>query len=187
MVERYSRPTRERRARRTKRPIPEGRRARWSAVLAGTLVALVTYGLIATAIVESADGDDALAGWLVTGAAALLPVLMLILAFLTHVDRPWRTAGLAAFTAAVAFVATSFVAREVATGFVVAIGVGASFAMRLDEPASRRWRLWTIGGLAVYVKLLYVISPGVAIVAAPLLPVAGIAVVDSIAERRAAD
>jgi 4-amino-4-deoxy-L-arabinose transferase-like glycosyltransferase len=157
----------------------------WSAVLSGTLVSIVIYGLIATSIVQAGDGNNSQAGWVAVGAAALVPLLMFLLAFLTRTDGPLRTAAITSSAVLVVFVAGSFIARDIASGYVLAIGLGAAYAMRLDEAKhDRKWRLYTAVGLAVYTKLVFFISPSIAVAAAPMLPVLGISIVDSVIERR---
>jgi ABC-type multidrug transport system permease subunit len=140
---------------------------------------------MALAVIEAADGNDTGAGWAAAGAAAVVPLLLGVVGFLTRAATPWRTSMLVSGGVVAVFLAGSFLAQDVATGYVLAIGVGATFAMRLvPEVHDRRWRLWTTAGLAVYVKFVYVLSPSIAVVAAPLLPIIGISIVDSIKERR---
>lgn len=154
-------------------------------MIAGTLLSIVVYGVMAAAIVQSADGDSTRSGWIAAGAALIVPLLMGLLGFLTRAKRPWRTAMTVTAAVIPLFLLGSFASRDVATGYVLAIGAGAAYSMRLDpELHDRRWRLWTVVGLAVYTKVVYLLSPGIAVVAAPLLPVFGVSIVDSVRARR---
>jgi hypothetical protein len=164
-------------------PITSGRR--WAAVLTGTVVSVVAFSLMANAIVTAGDGDQAAA--IVSGiaAAVLIPVLMIGIGFVSRASSPWRTGALAGLGAIAIGAIVAFVAREPATGFVFGVGAGAAYSLRLD-PAIHElgWRRWTAVGLALYTKVVFLLAPGLAIVAAPLLPVAGIAIIDSVTERR---
>ena len=189
--ERYERKSRRReRTPLTERPqweaeITPGRR--WAAIGAGTVVAMTAFGLIAAAVVEAGEGDDGTAMWLSIGAAATVPVMHLVLGFVSRAPRPWASAAIASPIVVVLFLAGSFLAREPATGFVLAVGVGGALTLRATEGVHiRSWRLWTAVGMALYTKLAFLLSPAIAVVSAPLLPLAGIGVVDRFMERKAA-
>jgi hypothetical protein len=185
MVERYSR----RRGRPETEPTRPSRAAfgvGWGALLSGTLLGVVIYGLAATAIVWAGEGRDTEAGYAAAAAAALVPLLMFLLGWFTKAPRPGRTGVSTAAVVIGLFLAGSFVARDIATGFVFALTMGAAFAVRFDpDRHDRAWRLWTAAGLAAATKLLYLVSPDLAVSVAPVLPVIGISIVDSVTERRA--
>lgn len=187
--ERYSR--RDRRKQRTPvTELPEWKseissRRRWAAVLAGTVVAVLSFGLIAAAVVRADEGDDSGAVALSVAAAAVIPLLLLIVAFVSRHPAPWRTTLTVSPLVILLFLAGSLLARDPATGFVLGVGVGGAFAMRATDGVHRRsWRISTAVGLAAYTKVVYLASPTIAIIAAPLLPLAGIAVIDRVMERR---
>ena len=186
--ERYSKPAPRRRTRLTERlrwdrSVTSGRR--WSAVLAATVVSVVAFGLLANAIVGAGDGRDSVALLSAAGAALLMPVLLLVVGFVSRAPTPWRTAAVWSPAVVAVFVAVSFAAREPVTGYVLGVSMGVARALRADEGVhDRSWRMWTAVGLALYSKVVYLLSPGLAIVAAPLLPAAGMAIIDSVVERR---
>ena len=188
--ERYSRPARQRRTRLTERPqwdqpVSNGRR--WSAVLAATVVSVVVFGFLANAIVAIGDGNTSIAVMSGTGAALLIPVLLVVVGFVSRAPSPWRTAAVWSPLVLAVFGVASLVAREPATGYVLAVGFGVAHAMRAEADVHpRSWRMWTAVALAAYTKVVFLLSPGLAIVAAPLLPAAGIAIIDSVSERRLA-
>ncbi len=188
MLERYSKPERRRRVPPTEQLAREGpisSRRRWTAVAAGTIVSILAFGFVATAIVQAGDGNDSAAIFAAVASAVMIPLLLLVVGLVSRATSPWRSAAIASLIVLGAFVGGSFAAREPATGFVLAIGLGAAWTMRSEEGIHlRSWRLWTAVGLAAYTKVVYLISPGLAIVAAPLIPIAGIAIIDSVAERR---
>jgi hypothetical protein len=189
MVEKYTRADRRASRRERVAAVRQDRRVsgvRWSAILAGTLASVVAYGLMAASIVAASDGDPQ-AGWIAAGAAAVVPVLMFLLAFLTRAEAPVRLAATTSAVVIAVFMLGSFAVRDVATGYVLALGLGATFAMRLDETVhDRRWRILTAVGLAAYTKVVYLISPSIAVATAPMLPIFGISIVDSVHERRMA-
>ena len=186
--ERYSKPARQRRTRLTERsqwdrPVNSGRR--WSAVLAATVVSIAAFGLLANAIVATGDGDTTIAVVSAVGAALLTPVLLLVAGFVSRAASPWKTAAVWSPGVLAVFGAVSLIAGEPATGYVLAIGIGVAHAVRAEPGIhNRSWRLWTVAGLAAYTKVVFLLSPGLAVVAAPLLPAAGIAIIDSVSERR---
>jgi len=158
---------------------------RWAAVLAGTVVAVLSFGFIAASVVKADEGARSEAVALAVGAALAIPVLLLVVAFVSRHPTPWQAAAIGSPLVVVLFLAGSLAARDPATGFVLGVGTGVAFAMRSTEGVHRRSsRFWIIVGLAVYTKIVYVASPAVAIVAAPLLPLAGIGVIDRVMERR---
>jgi hypothetical protein len=164
-------------------PVTSGRR--WSAVLAATVVSIVAFGLLANAIVATGDGDTTVAVVSAVGAALLTPVLLLVAGFVSRAPSPWRTAAVWSPGVLAVFGAVSLIAGEPATGYVLAVGIGVAHAVRAEPGIhNRSWRLWTVGGLAAYTKVVFLLSPGLAVVAAPLLPAAGIAIIDSVSERR---
>lgn len=190
--ERYSRRGRSRRPARTT-PLTEreqwtdeiGPGRRWAAVLAGTVASVLSFGLIAASIVAFDEGNRSNATALSIGAALVVPVLLLVVAFVSRHPTPWRVTAFGAPVVVFLFLLGSFVARDPATGFVLGVGVGGAMAMRATEGVHlRSWRFWTVVGLAAYTKVVYLASPAVAIVAAPLLPLAGIGVIDRVMERR---
>lgn len=190
--QRYERRSRrERQAERagiTERPvwtdeITPGRR--WAAVLAGTLVSVFSFGLIAAAIVRADEGFRDQAVMFSVGAAVLVPVLLLVVAFVSRHSSPWYTTALGSPLMVLIFLVVSPLVGDPATGFALAVGVGGTMAMRAtDGVHSRGWRLAVAIGLAVYTKVVYLASPAIAIIAAPLLPLAGIGMIDRIRERR---
>lgn len=158
---------------------------RWAAVLAGTVVAVLSFGLVAAAVVEAGDGNESRAMVFAISAALAVPVMLLVVGFVSRAPAPWRATAITAPLAVFLFLVGSFISREPATGFVLAVGVGTALTMRAEEGVHfRAWRLWTAVGLAIYTKVVYLASPAIAVVAAPLLPLAGIGVIDRVMERR---
>jgi hypothetical protein len=190
--ERYQRRSRrERRPERT--PVTDGPEwtaeissgRRWAAVLGGTIAAVSSFGLIAAAIVRADEGFRDQAVLLAIGAAAVVPIMLLVVAFVSRHPSPWYITAIASPLMVLLFLLVSPLAGDPATGFALAVGVGGSLAMRSTEGVhSRRWRLGVAVGLAVYTKVVYLISPAMAIVAAPLLPLAGVGMIDRVMERR---
>jgi len=149
------------------------------------VVSVAAFGLIANAIVQAGDGNDSAAAASMAVAAVLVPALFLVVGLVSRTQSPWRTAGVWGVVSIGIFVVATFAAREPATGYVLAIAIGVSRVMRADdETADRSWRMWTAIGLGLYTKAVYLLAPALAIVAAPLLPIAGIAIIDSVAERQ---
>jgi hypothetical protein len=161
---------------------------RWAAVFGGTIVAVFSFGLIAAAIVRADEGLRDEAVMLSIGAAVAVPILSLVVAFISRHPSPWYTTAIGSPVMVLAFLAVSPLAGDPATGFALAVGIGGTLALRMtDGVHTRASRLVVVAGLAAYTKIVYLISPAIAIVAAPLLPLAGIAVIDRIRERRAAE
>jgi hypothetical protein len=161
---------------------------RWSAVFGGTIVAIFSFGLIAAAIVRAEEGARDEAVMLSIGAAAAVPILLLVVGFISRHASPWYTSAIGSPLMVLAFLVVSPLAGDPATGFAFALGVGGALALRMtDGVHTRASRLVVAVGLAVYTKIVFLISPAIAIIAAPLLPLAGIAVIDRIRERRAAE
>lgn len=159
---------------------------RWAAVFGGTIVAVFSFGLIAAAIVRADEGFRDEAVMLSVGAAVAVPILLLVVAFISRHPSPWYTTAIGSPVMVLAFLAVSPLAGDPATGFALAVGIGGTLALRMTEGVhTRASRLVVAIGLAVYTKIVYLISPAIAIIAAPLLPLAGIAVIDRIRERRA--
>ena len=71
---------------------------------------MAVYGLMAASVVAAADGDPQ-AGWIAAGAAALVPVLMYLLGFLTRAPGAARTAALTAAAVVAVFMVGSFAVR----------------------------------------------------------------------------
>lgn len=164
---------------------PVSTQRRWVAVLAGTAVSIVAFSLLANAIVEAGDGHQSGAALSAAGATAAVGVLLVVVGFVSRAASPWRSAAVWEVASIVLFVGGAFAAREAATGYVLAVGAAVAWVMRFEDGTHvRAWRLWTVVGLAAYTKTVYLLSPSLAILAAPLLPVAGIAIIDSVAERR---
>ena len=136
-------------------------------------------------VATTGDGDTTVAVVSAVGAALLTPVLLLVAGFVSRAPSPWRTAAVWSPGVLAVFGAVSLIAGEPATGYVLAVGIGVAHAVRAEPGIhNRSWRLWTVGGLAAYTKVVFLLSPGLAVVAAPLLPAAGIAIIDSVSERR---
>ncbi|NIT97963.1 MAG: hypothetical protein GWN79_22210, partial [Actinobacteria bacterium] len=134
----------------------------------------MTYRFAATAIVWADEGRDSEAGWAAAAAAALVPVLMFLLGWFTKAPHPVRTGVSTGAVAIGLFLVASYFAGDIATGFVFALTAGAAFAIRFDpQRHDRGWRLWTAGGLAAVTKLLYLVSPEIAVAVAPVIPVIG--------------
>jgi len=158
------------------------------AVLGATAVSVTAFSLVAVAIVEAGNDNRVTAAVSVVGAALLMPLLLLVVGFVSRASAPWRVAAVWSPAMVVVFAVTSLMAGEVATGFVLAVGIGVANAMRAEPGIHHRaWRIWAAVGVAVYVKVVYSLSPELAILAAPLLPAAAIAIIDSVAERRLED
>jgi hypothetical protein len=148
------------------------------------VVAVTAFALVAAGVVEAADGSKNTAAWFSAGAAVLVPVFLLVVGFVSRAATPWQTTAFASPIVVFLFLIGALLARDPATGFVLGIGVGGALAMRIDEGVhTRSSRIWMSVALAVYTKIVYLASPGVAIVAAPLLPLAGIGVIDRMRER----
>lgn len=186
--DRYSRRERRRATPLTERPqwageIGPGRR--WAAVLAGTVAAVFSFGLVAASVVAFDEGSRSDATALSIAAAFVVPILLLIVGFVSRHPAPWKTTAFLSPVVVFLFLLGSLLAGDPATGFVLGVGTGGAFMMRSTEGVHlTSWRLWTVVGLTVYTKLIYLLSPAMAIIAAPLLPLAGIGVIDRVRERR---
>lgn len=188
--DRYSSTPRRRRTPLTKRPqwnrpVTSGRR--WSAVLGGTVVSVAAFVLLVMAIVSTGEGDRSSAALSAVGAALLIPILLVVVGLISRAPTPVRVSVIWSPVLVVIFAAMSFLAGEPATGYVLAVGVGVAQALRAEPGVhNRSWRVWTAAGLAGYTKVVFLLSPALALAAAPLLPVVGVAVIDSVTERRLA-
>jgi hypothetical protein len=118
----------------------------------------------------------------------VVPILLLVVAFISRHPSPWYVTALGSPAMVFAFLVVSPLAGDPATGFALAVGIGGTLALRMtDGVHSRASRIAVTIGLTIYTKVVYLISPAIAIVAAPLLPLAGIAIIDRIRERRVDD
>ncbi len=190
MRERYSKKEKRRRIPREERVVAAGPISRprlWAAVGAGTFASVTSFGFVATAVVQAGDGNNRNAVLAAVAAALLVPALLLLVGLISRAGTPWRTATFASVIVLAGFLGGSVIAREPATGFTLGVGLGSAWALRA-EPGLHllKWRLWTAVGLTVYIKIVFLFSPALAIVAAPLVPVVGTAVIDMVTERRAA-
>ena len=160
---------------------------KWAAVAAGTFVSVFAFTAIATAIVETGDGNDADARLAVGVAVVLTPVALMAAGFVSRNVRWLRSAALGGALAVAIFVGLGIVLREPLTPTVAALGTGAALSLRFEAGRHRiKWRVGTVALVAVYIGVLWRIAPGLSTVLTPFLPFPAVAVADSITEKRAA-
>ena len=164
-------------------PAPSRRRL-WAAVLLATLVLVVSFTAIVTAIVEADEGDTSGARFAVAVAVALVPVAFTILARVSRTSQPFRRVLLASPLAMAGYVALGSLIREPTSSLVIAFGVAGAYVLRIDPPHRIATRIMVVSLTGILVLLLYVMAQTAAIIAAPFLPFAVLLLADRIAALR---
>ncbi len=165
---------------------PPTRRRLWAAVLFSTLVLVFAYTGVITAIVEQDEGDTDAARLAVALAVALVPVAFTILARVSRAPRAFRRVLLASPLAVSGYLALGSLIKEPTSSLVLAFGVAGAFVLRSDPPSRPAPRILAVSVTALITLLLYVLSPGTAVVAAPFLPFPALMAGDRIAAARPA-
>jgi RsiW-degrading membrane proteinase PrsW (M82 family) len=153
-------------------------------VLLATLVLVVSFTAVVTAIVEQEEGDTAGARFAVAVAIALIPLAFTILARVSRTPQPFRRVLLASPMALAGYVALGSLIREPTSSLVIAFGVAGAFVLRLDPPHRLATRIMVVSVTGILVLLLYVMAQTVAIIAAPFLPFVVLMLADRIAALR---
>ncbi|HEX5630458.1 MAG TPA: hypothetical protein VFY15_02235 [Acidimicrobiia bacterium] len=165
---------------------PPTRRRLWAAVLFSTLVLVFAYTGVITAIVEQDEGDTDAARLAVALAVALVPVAFTILARVSRTPHAFRRVLLASPLAVSGYLALGSLIKEPTSSLVLAFGVAGAFVLRSDPPGRPAPRILAVSVTALITLLLYVLSPGTAVVAAPFLPFPALMAGDRIAAARPA-
>lgn len=152
---------------------------RWGAVGTGTVLLLLAFAGVVTAIVERDNGNTADARSAAIIALLVAPLSLVFLGVISRARSPVRTAFLAAPAAMAGFFVLAGLLRDPATAVVAAFGVGGAFVLRVDEGVhSVPRRLSVVGILTVMTLVAYQVLPDATIVVAPLLPFVGCALAD---------
>lgn len=165
-------------------PIPW--RRRWGAAVWSTLVLVVAFGAVVTAIVQEDDGNHGAATAAISVAAVLVPIAFALLAYLSRRRRPMTAVALGAPVAIAGFLGVGTLLRDPTTALVFAFGVVGTFVMG-GEPVHRlSLRVSIVSIASLLVLVLGFVAPAVAVVVAPFLPFPALVVADRISESRAA-
>lgn len=161
---------------------------KWAAIGVGTFILLVSYWM--TLLTLSAPLEDSEEVPEATGALALAMLLVPVAFFAVAAisQRPHRWWGTLAATGmgVAAGVLAAIVARDLATANVAGFAMGGAVALHPDRRGWLARRGLAVIAVALYVAVVVRITPLLAILMAPLLPLAAIGVADLVAERREA-
>ncbi len=163
---------------------PISRRRRWAAALGATLVLVIAFTSIITAIVQQDRGNSGGAAIAVAVAAALVPVAFMVLARVSRSGKPGRSAFIVAPLAIAAYLAVGSLVRDPSSSLVLTFGVAGAFVLRADPMHRIPMRITAVGILSAVTLLLAVVAPVAAVVAAPFLPFTALVLADIYAESR---
>lgn len=159
---------------------PLGLRGRWLAITAATAVYQFSYWSILTG---TATNQEATVGLIALGLG-LVPFVFVTAAFATlHPNAPGATLRAMGW-----FLLVGLPLGAVVPLLGVAVGVclgGVVALAPLPEVATRRARYFAVLGVAAYLVLLLLVSPGFAVISAAVLPLAIHGMVDQAVEERA--
>ncbi|MBT8217580.1 MAG: hypothetical protein KJO17_12075 [Acidimicrobiia bacterium] len=154
------------------------------ALIAGTVLLVISYAGILGAFVASGLDDGPNPGPPLALGMALLPIVFAAVAYLSLHPR----AGTAVLKAVGLFflfaVPISALAQDAVTGLVAGFGAGA--VVTVDRLPMHTWksRAIAVGASVFYVFVLVRIVPPLGVASAPLLPFTAVAMADYIAEQR---
>ena len=164
----------------------EERRAnarRWLAVALATVLMVMDFILFVFGFATGTGEETILAGGMIGIGLGLVPGVFVVAALVSHHQRGFRAAALATVLWAVVVAPISIVNLPVA--LVAGFGAGGVVAFRREEAHSYRSRVVAVVICAAYTLVVQTISPAAGILAGAPLPFAAIAIVDSMAAKRA--
>jgi hypothetical protein len=164
-------------------PLPP--RRKWRAIMLSTLLLVPAFWTMLAGVVSVASGGAGpAAGPLIAFGLALIPFVLVLLAFLSeHPRAPGAVVKAMALTLLVG-IPVAALSRDVVSGVVAGIGAGGVVALRMDLGHSWRTRALAVAAATAFVFLLVRLSPDVAVVLTPILPFTAIGVADHLLDRR---
>jgi hypothetical protein len=158
----------------------------WRAIALATVVLMAAFWSLLAGLV--ALGSDAPGGPQPAPAIAiglaLVPVVFVLLAWLSGVRHPRRAVLRAVGVFVAVGVPVSAIAADAVTGFVAAAGAGAMCALAADDEHSRRARVVAVVAATLYTFVLVRTAGTFALVFAPIFPLTGLGVADHLSEGR---
>lgn len=157
------------------------------AVAFATLAAVVAYWAVVVAVAVASDTGtvDGTTGVAVGIGFFMLPVSLLLLAWLSGNDRIVRMTSLGTALGLVLWTWFPFVFGEVISPFAAALGFGGAVALRRDDPQRFSYRLVGAAAVTAYIFIVARIAFGFALLVTPFLPLAAILATDVVSEKRA--
>jgi len=176
---------------RLRRPPPAGLtplppRAKWRAILLGTLLLVPAYWSVLAGVVSVASDEEGgpVPGPLIAFGLCIVPFLFIALAMLSQHPRVPAAVLKAMALTLVVGIPVSAVAADAVTGMVAGIGAGGIAAIRADMLHSWKARALGVAAASAFVFLAVRTAPEVAILLAPCLPFTAIGIADHLSERR---
>lgn len=158
---------------------PISLRGRWLAITAATAVYQFAYWPI---VAGTAAPEGSGVGLIALGLA-LIPFVFLTAAFASrHPNAAGATLRAMGWFLLIGL-PLGLLAPLLGTAIGVALGAVVTLAP-LERVDTRRARYWTVAGVAAYLLLLLLLSPGFAVISAAVLPIAVHGVVDQTLEER---
>jgi hypothetical protein len=166
---------------------PLSPRKKWRAILLSTLLLVPGYwalmaGLVVVASDETTSGPPA--GPFIAFGLALIPFVLVALAFLSEHPRAAAAVVRAMVLVLVVGVPVSALAADAATGLVAGLGAGGAAALRMDPVHNWRSRAIAVAAISVYVFVMLRLVPELVLLIAPALPFTALGVADHLSEGR---
>jgi hypothetical protein len=163
---------------------PISRRRRWGAALGATLVLVFAFTGVVMALVEWDQEDTDAANRAIALAAALAPMVFMVLARVSRAPRPFRSMLLATPSAIAGYIAVGSLVRDPSSSLVLAFGIAGAFVLRAEPVHRVPLRITVVGIASVVTLLLAVVAPAAAVLVAPFVPFPALVVADIYAEAR---
>ena len=165
-------------------PLPP--RRKWRAILLATLLLVPAYwSLLAgqvSSVLDRSDGPPP--GPFLAFGVSLIPFVFIVLAFMSEHPRAPGAVIRAMVLALVIGIPVAALAQDAVTPFVAGVGAGGVAALRADAGEETKARALAVLLAAAYVFFLVRVATGVALLAAPILPLTAIGVADHLSQRR---
>jgi len=153
----------------------------------GTLLAIPTFWLVVAAIVAAdPEGDlSANPGVLAGIAIAIVPLTMVVVAWVSRRDRMWVAAALGTATAVLIATALSFAWWEPVSPMVAGFGAGGVLTLSRHPAATTTARVLAVSIGTVYAGVMVAVAPQLSIGLGPVIPFVAVAGADAYMARRA--
>ena len=164
---------------------PLSPRRKWRAILVATLALVPAFwsmllGLVAAA---SDDPDAPNAAAALAFGLALIPFVVVVLAFMSEHPRPSGAVLRAMGLSLLVGIPVSALAGDAVTGIVAGLGAGGVVALRMDDDHTVRARVLAVVVATAYTFVLVRVAGGLVLLPAPIFPFTAIGIADHLSER----
>jgi hypothetical protein len=165
-------------------PLPP--RRKWRAILLSTLLLVPAFWTLLAGVVavSSTSAQAPAAGPLIAFGLAVIPFVLVLLAFLSEHPRAPGAVLRAMVLTLVVGIPIAALSRDVVSGVVAGIGAGGVAALRMDLGHTWQARALAVAAATVFVFVVVRLAPEVAVVLTPMLPLTSIGVADHLLDRR---